>query len=79
MVTYGPEGSIPVGIGMGAMDAISGAAEVVSGGRTIATYPISASVLAHVNLLDQTGGNALQLMQNLAYAYAQWLPGQMGL
>ena len=78
-VTYGPAGSVPVAIGMGAMDAISGAAEVVSGGRTIATYPISASVLAHVNLNDQTGGNALQLMQSLADAYAQWLPGQMGL
>ena len=78
-VTYGPAGSIPVGNGAGAMDAITGAAEVVSGGRTVATYPFSASVLARVDLNDRTGGNALQLMQNLAYAYAQWLPGQMGL
>ena len=61
------------------MDAISGAAEVVSGGRTVATYPLSASVLAHVDLRDQTGGDAAQLMQDLANAYATWLPGQMGL
>jgi len=78
-VIYGPPGSITVGIGQGAMDYITGAAVVVSGGRTVATYPISASVIAHINQLDQTGGNALQLMQNLASAYATWLPGQMGL
>jgi hypothetical protein len=78
-VSYGVEGSVS-GPFNTTMDYIDGAAVVVgAGGRPVATYPITSSVIAHPDLTDVTGWSARQRMINLAQSYAQWLPGKMGL
>jgi hypothetical protein len=81
MVQYGVEGSAASLLNNnGAMYGIQGAGVVVGGGgRTIATYPMASSILAHPNPNDITGETVRRDMTSLAQSFAQWLPGQMGL
>ncbi len=64
-----------------AVDWITGVASVVVGVHIAASYPVQSAVQAgSVPDFDVSGGGvAFQRVQNLAQAYAQWLPGQMGL
>jgi hypothetical protein len=79
-VQYGVEGSAGGMFGgTSAMDYIEGAGVVIAGGRAVAAYPLTSSVMAHVDLLDVTGEAARQRTRNLAQSFAQWLPGKMGL
>jgi hypothetical protein len=80
-VTYGSYGSATTpGNPYGAADYIEGAGVVIGpGGRVIASYPITTSVIAHPDLLDVTGQSGRTQTSNLAASFAQWLPGKMGL
>ncbi len=64
-------------IGDAAVDWIEGAGVV--GGRDGAVYPLTSAVQAHVEEPDATGQQGRLRINNLALAFAHWLPGQMGL
>jgi hypothetical protein len=78
LVELGVVGSAGSALGFsGAVDWIEGAAVV--GGRDGAVYPLTSAVQAHPDLVDATGQEGRQRVNTLAEAFAQWLPGQMGL
>lgn len=61
-------------------DNIDGAGVLVGpGGRVLGTYPLTATLLVHPNPDDITGADGHYRIVHLAQAFAQWLPGKLGI
>jgi hypothetical protein len=78
-VTFGMQGSAGGPHSTMAIDSIEGAAVVHGpGGRPTASYPLRCSLAVNVNLNDMSGEMGLVRVANLEQAFAQWLPGKVG-
>jgi hypothetical protein len=78
-VTFGMQGSAGGPRSTMAIDAIEGAAIVIGpGGRPTASYPLRCSLAVNVNLNDMSGEMGRLRVTNLEQAFAQWLPGKVG-
>jgi hypothetical protein len=78
-VSFGLQGSAGGPRSSMAMDFIEGAAVIIGpGGRATASYPLRCSLAVYVNLNDITGEMGRLRVTNLEQAFAQWLPGKVG-
>jgi hypothetical protein len=79
-LSFGIGGSTSPMFSNSAMDYAEGEVVVIgAGGRTIATYPITVSLLTHVDDFDPSGNYERRRIASLGQAVAQFLPGKMGL
>ncbi len=79
-VTFGMQGSAGGPHSTMAIDSIEGAAVVIGpGGRPIASYPLRCSLAVNVDLNDVAGEMGRLRVTNLEQAFAQWLPGKVGI
>jgi hypothetical protein len=79
-VTFGMQGSAGGPHSTMAIDFIEGAGVVIGpGGRPAATYPLRCSLAVNVDLNDVTGEMGRLRVTNLEQAFAQWLPGKLGI
>ena len=80
LVTLGSEGSGGGPTSTQAADYIKGAGVVIGpGGRQIASYPFSSTVLAYPAEYSASGVTGHTRISNLALSFANFLPGKMGL
>ncbi len=78
-VSFGMQGSAGGPHSTMAIDSIEGAAVIIApGGRPTAIYPLRCSLAVNVNLNDMSGEMGRLRVTNLEQAFAQWLPGKVG-